>query len=60
MENGAPVGREVQHPGVPPSSLDELAKRVREAVAYGDFELARELIDEASRSVGRRTGSSNE
>lgn len=48
MGNGAPVGRDVQWPGVTPSSLDELAQRVREAVACGDFELARELIEVAS------------
>ncbi len=52
MENGAPVGREVLH-----SSLDELAKRIREAVACGNFELARELIEEGSHSGRRRTES---
>jgi len=30
--------------------LEDLAKRVREAVARGDFDLARELIDKAVRS----------
>ena len=42
--NGAPVGRGVQHTSVPPPSLEDLAKRVREAVERGDFDLARELI----------------
>ena len=46
--NGAPVGRGVQHTSVSPPSLEDLAKRVREAVARGDFDLARELIDEAA------------
>jgi len=44
------VGRGVQHAGVPPPSLEDFAKRVGEAVARGDFDLARELIDEAARS----------
>ena len=48
--NGAPVGRGVQHTSVPPPSLEDLYKRVRDAVARGDFDLARELIDEAARS----------
>ncbi len=48
MDYGAPVGREPQLPSVPPSSLEEVAKRVGEAVARGDFELARDLIDEAT------------
>jgi hypothetical protein len=49
MDYGAPVGREVRPPSVPPSFLEEVAKRVREAVVRGDFERACGLIDEAAR-----------
>ena len=51
IENGAPVGRGFQHTSVPPPSLEDLYKRVRDAVARGDFDPARELIDEAARSA---------
>ncbi len=54
MENGAPVGREIQYPSVTPSPLEEFAKRVGEAVARGDFERARTLVDEAE--AARRGG----
>jgi hypothetical protein len=49
MDYGAPVGREVQVRSAIQSSLGEYAKLVAEAVARGDFEHARELIDEAVR-----------
>ncbi len=52
MDNGAPVGREVQLPNAIASSLEAFAKLVGEAVARGDFEGARELIDEAARVEG--------
>lgn len=45
--NGAPAGREPEPPNVP-SSRAECARLVRHAVAHGDFERARELIDEAT------------
>lgn len=43
------MGREVQVPAAIRSSLGECAKLVAEAVTRGDFERARELIDEAAR-----------
>ncbi len=52
MEDGAPVGRAVQYLSVPPPPLEDLAERVREAVARGDLDLARELMDGAA-SGGR-------
>jgi hypothetical protein len=55
MPDGAPVGRGFWLPIVPSSSLEEVAKRVREAAARGDVELARNFIDQAARR-GRRTG----
>ncbi len=47
MDYGAPVGREVQLPSAVASCLEVFAKLVGKAVARGDFERARELIDEA-------------
>jgi len=52
MDYGASVGRAIQPRSVPPSYLKEVAKRVGEVVARGDFERARELIDEAVRVGG--------
>jgi len=48
MDYGAPVGRAVQFPNAIASSLEAFANLVGEAVGRGDFERARELIDEAA------------
>ena len=44
------MGRGTQPPACSPSTLEELAERIREAVASGDLAQARELVDEADRS----------